>query len=118
MRARLYKVIEHFYPPYSGAKWIRVQNTWRNYLIASQASPFGSPESFKNEGDWRSSMILSTRVKLKSPCEKKTRWPAQQTAAHATFVSLQRGSTLEYLIGQQRLQSMPHPAPKSRANLN
>ena len=30
----------------------------------------------------------------------------------------QRGSTLEYLIGQQRRQSMPQPAPKSRANLN
>jgi hypothetical protein len=27
VRTRLYKVIEHFYPPYSGAKWIRVQNT-------------------------------------------------------------------------------------------
>jgi len=42
-----------------------------DYLIAAQASSFGSPESFKNEGDYRSSMILSTRVKLKSPCEKK-----------------------------------------------
>jgi hypothetical protein len=29
----------------------------------------------------------------------------------------QRGSTLEYLIGQQRQQSMPHRAPKSSANL-
>jgi hypothetical protein len=28
----------------------------------------------------------------------------------------QRGSTLEYLIGQQRQQSMPHCAAKSRAN--
>jgi hypothetical protein len=28
----------------------------------------------------------------------------------------QRGSSLEYLIGQQRLQSMPHRAAKSSAN--
>jgi hypothetical protein len=27
------------------------------------------------------------------------------------------GSTFEYLIGQQRLQSMPHPATKSSVNL-
>jgi hypothetical protein len=60
-----------------------------DYLIAAQASSFVSPESFKNEGDYRSSMILSYSGQIEKPlCEKKTRWPSQQTAAHATFVFL------------------------------
>jgi hypothetical protein len=50
-------------------------------------------------------------------CEKKTRRPAQQTAPPTTFVSNDAGRTFEYLIGQQRQQSMPHPATKSSANL-
>jgi hypothetical protein len=54
--------------------------------------------------------------KLKSAArEKKLAGPPQQTATHPTFVQ-QRGSTLEYLIGQQRVQSIPHRAPKSSAN--
>jgi hypothetical protein len=45
--------------------------------------------------------------------------PAFSTDSRARNLRfLQRGSTLEYLIGQQRQQSMPHAEAKSRANLN
>jgi len=60
-----------------------------DYLIAAQASSFVSPESLKMKGITAAQWSWVTRVKLKSPlCEKKTRWPPQQTAAHATFVFL------------------------------
>ena len=49
-------------------------------------------------------------------CEKKLAGPLNRLPRAQPSLS-QRGSTLEYLIGQQRLQSMPHREAKSRANL-
>src|SRR4030095_8845580 len=54
--------------------------------------------------------------KWKAAVREKTRRPAQQSAAHATTHLRNAGSTFEYLIGQQRAQSMPHSAAKSSAH--
>jgi hypothetical protein len=66
----------------------------------------------------RSSVILSISSQNEKPLrEKKTRWPLNRLPR--TQPSLpQCGSTLEYLIGQQQQQSMPHRAAKSSANLS
>jgi hypothetical protein len=52
------------------------KNTRETKLIASQVSIFRTAGVVKNEGDYRSSMILSTSSHIEKPlCEKKTRRP-------------------------------------------
>jgi len=55
--------------------------------------------------------------KLKAACGEKTHRPSTdcRTRNHRFHKC---GSTLEYLIGQQRQQSMPHRAAKSSAKLS
>jgi hypothetical protein len=75
--------------------------------------PF-SFERLQMKGNYVSSMILSNRAKLKSPRRKKL--AGLSTDRRAPNLTLaQMRVDFEYLIGQQRLQSMPQAAAKSRA---
>ena len=72
--------------------------------------------SLTNEGENQQPNDLEPSIKLKSRCARKNS-PAFSTDCRAPNLRFsQRGSTLEYLIGQQRQQSMPHCAAKSSAN--
>src|SRR6476620_3703009 len=105
-----------FCPPYSGAKWIRVAEFSRYYLIAlkrrftSRLSRYMKGLLQLNELEYFGSNFES-RLRGKNS-------PALNRLPHTQPSLPQCGSTLEYLIGQQRLQSMPHRAAKSRANLS
>jgi hypothetical protein len=69
------------------------------------------------KGKTSSPMILSYRSIEKPLCEKKLAGLLNRLPRTQPSLS-QCGSTLEYLIGQQRQQSMPHCAAKSSANSN
>jgi len=98
MRSRLYKVIEHFYPPYSGAKWIRgprYLDTIALLLIAPQTSIFRPLEfAYINEGETSSSSIMSHRSIEKPLCEKKLAGLLNRLPRTQPSLS-QCGSTLE-----------------------
>jgi hypothetical protein len=57
-----------------------------DYLIAAQASSFVSPESFKNEGDYRSSMILSYSGQIEKPAMREKNSLAPSTDSRARYL--------------------------------
>src|SRR5688572_2785924 len=67
------------------------------------------------EGESSSSTIRALKLDLNKPLrEKKLAGPSTDRHASNPFAFYAR-STFEYLIGQQRRQSMPQPVAKSRA---
>jgi hypothetical protein len=77
-----------------------------------------APLEFPNENEGDTAALPEHSENIEKPlCEKNS--PACSTECCASNHSIRNAaSTFEYLIGQQRSQSMSHCVAKSRANSN